>query len=150
MPKKNLLPIAQSPFFRMVLAVNLTARPFARLYSGKFHLNLTQWRIMITLASVPGASANEVARLSGLDKMAVSRSLAAMVRHGYVVRRNAHADRRRWELALTAKGKKAFAAIAPSGAERERALFADFSSSERASFMRLLDKIVARARTLPD
>lgn len=150
MKSKNPLPIAQSPFFRMVLAVNLTARPFARLYARKFHLNLAQWRIMITLASVAGASANDVARLSGLDKMTVSRSLAAMVRQGYVVRRNAPEDRRRWALALTARGRKVYDAIAPSGAERERALFADFSEAERRAFLRLLDKIVTRAQALPD
>src|SRR5258708_29797251 len=32
----NPLPIAHSLFFRMVLAVNLTARPFPRLYSRKY------------------------------------------------------------------------------------------------------------------
>ena len=146
----NPLPIAHSLFFRMVLAVNLTARPFPRLYSRKYRLNLTQWRIMITLASSSGASANDVARLSGLDKMTVSRSLASMGREGYVIRRNAKEDRRRWILALTAKGRKVFAAIAPGGAARERALFAGFSGSERAAFGRLLDRVVAQAREFPD
>jgi DNA-binding MarR family transcriptional regulator len=118
----------------MVLAVNLTARPFARLYSRKYQLNLTEWRVMIALANVPGVSANEVARLCGLDKMTVSRSLASMMRHGYVARRPA----------------RIFAAIAPSGAAREKALFDGFSAAERAQLGHLLDRLVERARLLPD
>ncbi|MFO1157295.1 MAG: MarR family winged helix-turn-helix transcriptional regulator [Reyranellaceae bacterium] len=150
MPASNPLPIAQSLFFRMVLAVNLTARPFPRLYSRKYHLNLTEWRVMITLASVSGVSANEVARLCGLDKMTVSRSLASMMRHGYVERKPATDDRRRLILSLTRRGKHVFEAIAPSGAARETALFAGFSKTERATFGRLLDRLVEQARALPD
>ena len=146
----NPLPIEQSLFFRMVLTVNLTARPFARLYSRKYSLNLTEWRVMITLASAPGTSANEIARLSGLDKMTVSRSLASMIRHGYVDRRNSSHDRRRWISTLTPKGRRVFGAIAPRGAAREAALFAGFSPAERRTFARMLDRIVARARTLPE
>ncbi|MCW5745508.1 MAG: winged helix-turn-helix transcriptional regulator [Alphaproteobacteria bacterium] len=150
MPAHNPLPIDRSLFFRMVLAVNLTARPFARLYSRRYHLNLTEWRVMITLASKPGSSANDVARLTGLDKMTVSRSLASMIRHGYVDRRSAADDRRRSVLALTARGRRVFHAIAPSGAAREKWLFADFSAAERATFVRLLDRVIARAGALPD
>jgi DNA-binding MarR family transcriptional regulator len=150
MAVRNPLPIEQSLFFRMVLAVNLTARPFARIWGRKYMLNLTEWRVMITLASRPGASANDIARLSGLDKMTVSRSLASMIRHGYVDRRNSREDRRRWISALTPKGWRVFATIAPSGADRERALFAGFSAAERAAFGRLLDAIVSRARELPE
>lgn len=146
----NPMPIAQSLFFRMVLAVTLTARPFARLYSRKYRLNLTEWRVMIALAGASGVSANEVSRVCGLDKMAVSRSLAAMVRHGYVVRRPARDDRRRLILTLTAKGRRVFAAIALSGAAREKALFSGFSAAERATFGRLVDRVVDRARELPD
>lgn len=150
MTASNPLPIAHSLFFRMVLAVNLTARPFARLYSRKYHLNLTEWRVMITLASATGASANDIARLSGLDKMTVSRSLASMMRHGYVDRRKASEDRRRSILALTHKGRRVFGAIAPKGAARETALFDGFTASEMAAFGRLLDRVAARARALPD
>ena len=150
MPAPNPLPIVQSLFFRMVLTVNLTARPFPRLYSRKYHLNLTEWRVMVTLASVSDVSANEVARLCGLDKMTVSRSLASMMGHGYVERKLARNDRRRLILSLTRKGKQVFAAIAPSGAARETALFSGFSASERAVFRRLLDRLVERARVLPD
>ncbi|MGD9883855.1 MAG: MarR family winged helix-turn-helix transcriptional regulator [Reyranella sp.] len=150
MSRANPLPIENSLFFRMVLAVNLTARPFARLYSRKYQLNLTEWRVMVALANVPGVSANEVARLCGLDKMTVSRSLASMMRHGYVARRPARDDRRRLILALTSSGRRVFAAIAPSGAARERSLFGDFSAAERAQFGHLLDRLVERARQLPD
>jgi DNA-binding MarR family transcriptional regulator len=150
MPPRNPLPIDQSLFFRMVLVTNLTARPFARRYSRKYHLSLTDWRVMVTLASAAGASANEIARLSGLDKMNVSRSLASMIRRGYVDRKSAVEDRRRSVLALTAQGRRVFLAIAPTGGARESALFEGFQPAERATFRRLLDRLVERARVLPD
>lgn len=150
MAGRNPLPIEQSLFFRLVQAVNLTARPFGRLYGRKYRLNLTEWRVMITLASQPGASANDIARLTGMDKMTVGRALAAMIRNGYVTRRRAPTDRRRWVSALTARGRRVFATIAPRGAAREAALFAGFTADERAVFGHLLDAVVARARALPE
>lgn len=105
---------------------------------------------MIVLANMAGVSANEVARLCGLDKMTVSRTLASMMRRGYVTRRTARDDRRRLILAPTPRGRRVVAAIAPSGATREKALFGEFSAAERAQFGQLLDRRVERARQLPD
>ena len=76
-----------SLFFKLVRVVNLTARPFVETLSRQHQLSLNEWRVMVVLASHPGVAAHEVAEITGLDKMSVSRALAALERRRRVQRR---------------------------------------------------------------
>ena len=57
----------KSPFFRLLLLVNLTSRPFSRLYGRRFHIDLAEWRIVLTLADRPGLSATELGETPRLE-----------------------------------------------------------------------------------
>ena len=64
-----------SVFFKLVRVVNLTARPFQQRVGRQDQLTLNEWRTMAVLGAQPGLTATQVADLTGLDKMAVSRAL---------------------------------------------------------------------------
>ena len=115
----NPLPIDNSPFFKLMLLVNLMGRPFGRLYGRRYKLNLTEWRVMVTLASRPGSTGNDIAQYTGLDKMSVSRAVHGLMRRGRVVRRANPRDRRHLLLALSPAGLALFRTIAVSGSARE-------------------------------
>ena len=102
------LPIDDSLFFRLVRVVNLTARPFSESIGRAHHLTLNEWRVLLVLANHPGVAASEVAALTGLDKMSVSRALGGLVRRGRVVRRVDPADKRRQLLRLSADGERLY------------------------------------------
>ena len=148
--KENPLAIDSSPFFKLMLLVNLMGRPFGRLYGRRYKLNLTEWRVMITLASKPGSTGNDIAHYTGLDKMSVSRAVHGLMRQGRVVRR-AESER---------------PPPSASGVERQRALCipddrrlgqparagsdVGIYAAERRQFAALLEKLVARARAMPN
>lgn len=67
-----------SLFFELVRVVNLMARPFSESIGKTHHLNLNEWRVLLVLVHHPGVAASEVAVLTGLYKMSVSRFLAAL------------------------------------------------------------------------
>ena len=142
--------IDRSIFFKLLLIVNLTARPFAQMHEKAHGLSLTEWRVLLALAARPRASAVDLTQVLGLDKMAISRAVRALERSGRIERRPSAADSRRSELHLTRAGRALHAAIAPSGARREALLLQGLTAAERTALAGLLDKLVARARQLPD
>ena len=144
------LDVHRSPVFRLLLLVNLTAKPFASLFERRHQLSLSEWRVMLTLAAEPGLSSAAIADRLGLDKMAVSRAVAGLERRGRVRRSPDPADGRRALLALTETGSALYRLIAPSGLDRENAILAELDEPERVQLDRILDKLIRATRALPD
>lgn len=140
-----------STFFKFVLLVNLVARPFARVHERAHGLRLAEWRVLRALAARPrGATAGELGEELGMDKMAVSRAVRALEAAGRLVRRPDPRDARRMTLVASDAGRALVDAIEPQGRAREAALLAELADAERTALDALLDRLVRRARALPD
>ena len=94
------LPIDDSIFFRLVRVVNLTARPFSESIGKAHRLSLNEWRVLLVLANHAGIAASDVAALTGLDKMSVSRALSGLVQRNRVVRAELIASFRQFRFEL--------------------------------------------------
>lgn len=130
-------------FFKLVRVVNLTARPFHEKVGREHHLTLNEWRAMAVLGAQPGLTATQIAELTGLDKMAVSRALAGLKRHKRMQRHDDPTDRRRSRLYLTASGKALHGTVGALGRQREAALFEGIDADELARLDTTLDKLIA-------
>jgi DNA-binding MarR family transcriptional regulator len=137
------LPLDSSLFFKLVRIVNLTARPFHDSVSRQHHLTLNEWRVMVVLASHPGLPASEVADITGLDKMSVSRALAGLQKHDRLLRKNDPVDQRKTRLSLSAAGQRLFVKIGAQAKLREAELFAGVSAGELKQTNATLDKLIA-------
>jgi DNA-binding MarR family transcriptional regulator len=137
------LPIDDSLFFKLVRLVNLTARPFSQTIGRANQLSLNDWRAMLVLANHPGVAASEVALLTGLDKMTVSRSIAALERRGRLVKREDLNDKRRTLLWLNAAGQRLFERIGTPAKLREAQLFSVASDAEQMQLGRTLDRLIS-------
>ena len=142
------LPIDDSIFFRLVRVVNLTARPFSESIGKAHRLSLNEWRVLLVLANHAGIAASDVAALTGLDKMSVSRALSGLVQRNRVVRRVDPKDRRRLLLRLSAAGERLYVRIGTPAKERERSLFRGIGADEQAQLGRTLDRLVANLLTV--
>ena len=71
--RQTLLATEASPYYQIWVLTNLTAKPFMVRFGERFDLNLTDWRILLTLADKPDITAQGLADYTGLDKMSVSR-----------------------------------------------------------------------------
>lgn len=130
--------------FRILTAANFIAKPFQEEYSKRFKLGLAEWRCMMACATTPDSSGEDIARLMGMDRMTVSRSLRSLERAGRALRRADPANRKRYQWRLTDEGWAVFDAIIPHALSRAENLFAGISDSERAAINRVLDRMMAR------
>lgn len=140
------LPVDSSLFFKLVRVVNLTARPFQAGLGKAHQLTLNEWRVMVVLASHPGSAATDIAEITGLDKMSVSRALSGLRKLGRVRLQSDDADLRRSKVYLTAAGKKLYARIGAQAQQREAQLFSGLSAQEHEAMGATLDKLVSALR----
>ncbi len=146
--RQALLDTQASTFYQLWVLTNLTARPFGSLFGRRFHLNLNDWRIMVTVADRPGITAQALADYSGLDKMSVSRAVRNLETQGRLARDGNEADRRLRHLNLTDEGWAVYTEIARNAVRRESDLYRALSASELRAFHRRLTKLVSHAREL--
>ena len=137
---------ATSPFFQAMVLTNVTGKPFHERFGRRLHISLTEWRVMMAVADRPGITAQQLAEYTGLDKMSVSRAVRALAGRGRLARAASADDGRRLHLSLTAPGRAIYRRIASDARARAREVYGALTAVERKLFVKLLRKLVARAR----
>lgn len=127
------------------------ARRFNRFYTRQIGLlneglhhsafSLTEVRVLYELAHGSGTTASALAAALDLDHGYLSRMLRRFTRGGLVRRTASKEDRRRATLALTAKGRDAFAPLDRKSDEQVRTLLAPLAAGDR-------DRLLASMRTI--
>lgn len=130
--------------YQLSIVSNTVSEAIAREYRQRFDLGMTEWRVMAVVARFDGdgLSARAVARLTAMDKVAISRALARLVRKGLVLRRTHDGDKRRSVLRLSAAGWRIHDAVAPLARRHERAFLAALDAEEQRWLARILGKLV--------
>ena len=131
--------------YRLSVLSNTVSSAIAAAYFMNFGLSIPEWRVMAVLAANPGLSAAEVTARTAMDKVAVSRAVAALLAAGRLHRTTAPKDRRRAHLALTRAGESVYARVVPMALEYERSLVAPLSRRDRAALDRLVRVLLGRA-----
>jgi DNA-binding MarR family transcriptional regulator len=131
--------------YRLSVLSNTVSGAIAAAYFAHFGLTIPEWRVMAVLAANPGLSAAEVTARTAMDKVAVSRAVAALLAVGRLRRTTAKADRRRTHLELTPAGKRVYSQVVPMALDYERHLVAPLSNKDRQALDRLLRILLGRA-----
>jgi DNA-binding MarR family transcriptional regulator len=127
--------------YRLSVLSNRVSGTIARIYTERFALSITEWRVMAVLGRYPDLSANEVAQRTAMDKVAVSRAVARLLEAGRLQREIHGDDRRRSVLRLSEAGYGIYDEVAPLALEFERRLLQGIDDTERALLFRLLDRL---------
>lgn len=134
--------------YRLSVLSNTVSQAIAREYEDRFALSITEWRVLAVLGRYDGLSAREVADRTAMDKVAVSRAVAELMKDGRVRRATADHDKRQSVLSLTAKGRKVYDEVAPLALEHERRLLAHLDAQEREWLGRIIEKLLLAERAL--
>lgn len=110
-------------------------------------LSIPEWRVLAVVSQKPTMAARDVVAQTPMDKMAVSRAVAALEGKGLLVRRKAQ-DRRVAEIQLTDKGAEVFARIAAIARAYEERAFGDLSAADRDMLFALLDRLEAKVAAM--
>ena len=90
--------------YRLSVLSNTLSQAIAKVYDKRFDLSVTEWRAMAVLGNRPDISAREVAERTAMDKVAISRAVARMLKKGRIERSRARHDKRQSVLRLSEEG----------------------------------------------
>jgi DNA-binding MarR family transcriptional regulator len=134
--------------YRLSVLSNRVSRAIARRYAKAFDLTIPEWRVIAVLGRRPGLTAKEVTEATEMDKVAVSRAVARLVRARRVASRADREDARRQLLALTREGESLHARIAPIALASEERLLRALDARERMQLDALIDRLLVAAKGL--
>jgi DNA-binding MarR family transcriptional regulator len=113
----------------------------------RFGLNQTQFNLLSQLDRAPdGIRMGEIARRTVVTGSNVTAVIDDLVRRGLVSREAAEGDRRAIVIKLTAKGRRAFALMAPVHAQWIQEIFAGVAEADKRALVRQLDALKAAMR----
>jgi DNA-binding MarR family transcriptional regulator/GNAT superfamily N-acetyltransferase len=126
-------------------------RGFSRFYTRKLGIiepklldsrwTLQEARIIYEIAGRKNCTATELVRALGLDAGFLSRTLQTLQRRGIVARQPSKTDRRVTEIALTAKGRAAFAELDSRSRRDVATLLGKLATDERAAVVNAMTTI---------
>jgi len=136
-----------APFDNVLAGVHVVSNLIGRAYdteiAAKWDLSLPEWRIVLTLMHHPGATASEITKLWGMEKMAISRAVRRLERNGHIKRSVNPTDRRRYTLDLTKTGQGLYERVEPGATARYREILAVLDRDELATLNRAMAKLIA-------
>jgi DNA-binding MarR family transcriptional regulator len=131
---------------RLIFLANGLALHAYRLYSARLGLRSGDWRIISALGHFGPISYNELVARIRMDRAGISRTVASLLRRGYIIRLTNKSDRRQSTLALTAEGVEVHDKIAPAARARDQRLTSLLTADELSQ----LDKILRRLQNEVD
>lgn len=126
--------------YRIVVLGDRLSRRLARAYADE-GISIPEWRVLAVISQEPRMAARDVAARTPMDKMAVSRAVAALEDKGLVTRSEDDDDRRVLVLALSREGREVFNRIARRAIAFERRLLERLNKDERRCFRAALDRL---------
>ncbi len=110
-------------------------------YESRFGLNATEWRVLAAVTAARGPTQAEVALVTGLDKMSISRAVTALAARRLIDRVRDADDRRTLRLTTTAEGRHIHDEVAPEALRVEARLLASLSPAEAEALRHALAKL---------
>lgn len=134
--------------YRLAVLSEAVSRSIAELYTQRFDLSRDEWRVLAALAGSDTMKTRDAALYTTLDKMQVSRAVAALEKRALITREADPEDRRNRILSLTPAGRALLRKLMPMVQAREAFLLEALTPDERAMLDVAAEKLLARARQL--
>jgi DNA-binding MarR family transcriptional regulator len=149
MVKANPLDLDRFLPYRLDILAEGVSRALSRIYKEKYGLGVPEWRVLAHLGQYAPITARDIGAHSRMHKTKVSRAVATLEELGFLARSGSDEDRREELLTLTAKGRAAYADLAPKAADFARHLLDELSVAERRALDHTIDRLLARLEQNP-
>lgn len=143
-PQASLTLAAFLPYRLNVLAA-VVSDGLARIYGERFGVGIPEWRVIATLGEFRSMTAKAIGAHARMNKVGVSRAVAALESRGLVARTPNEQDRRETFLELTRSGKDVYEAVVPLALAYEGSLLGNLPADQRAAFDSVLATLLQRA-----
>ena len=113
----------------------------ATIYTKRFGITKEQWRIVALLGQYGPMTAKQIADLTYMDKVKISRSVSGLSELEYLSRETVAEDKRAVLLYLSTTGQELYDSITPLMQAWEAELLARLTSTEREQLAIIVDKL---------
>ncbi len=135
--------------YQLSVASEAVSAAVARAYRGRFGLKMSEWRVLAVVAgSARGLQQREVGGATGMDKMTISRAVAALCARALLVRRDDATDRRSARLHVTTEGRQLYDEVVPAARAVEARLLSTLNARDVAALSALLARLRAVAEVV--
>jgi DNA-binding MarR family transcriptional regulator len=122
---------------------NKLMAPFTSYLERQYKISLNEFRLLMLIGRFPDLASHELAEMTGVNPMSVSRAVAALEKHGRIEVVRDTANRRRKTLALTADGQSLYAVMRPQTDKVADYLVSALDAEEIGTLNSLLNKLIA-------
>ena len=117
---------------QLLKLTNRLMAPFSTHLAHRYKISLNEFRLLMTIGALGKTASHELAELTGVNVMSVSRAVATLQRHGRIEVVPDPANRRRKWLSLTEEGQRLYAIMRPQSEKVADYLFSDLDAGEIA------------------
>ena len=126
----------------LTIVSNKLASSASVAYRTSFGVNATECRVILTLATHPGISAQRISEIIAFDKGLISRTVRSLKKQKYISVTPDENGGRRTRLTLTSSGLDLNDRIAKAALRREHLLLSGFTAAETRLMRALLQRML--------
>ncbi len=135
---------------QLLKLTNRLMAPFSTHLSHRYKISLNEFRLLMTIGMLGRTASHELAELTGVNVMSVSRAVATLERHGRIEVVPDPRNRRRKWLSLTEEGRRLYAIMRPQSEKVADYLLSDLSDGEIAQLETILTRLIATLEAKDD
>jgi DNA-binding MarR family transcriptional regulator len=136
--------------YRITVLATLVRRALAEIYRDSPGLSEPEWKVMTALAHYGPVPSGDIGLYVTLDRVAVSRALARLMKLGLATRTKNVADQRTFMVDLTARAERIYDRMAADALALERRILAGLRPKDIRTLLTLVDTIEASLRSPAD
>lgn len=127
---------------QLLKLTNVLMTPFSTHLADRYKISLNEFRLLMTIGSLGATASHELAEMTGVNVMSVSRAVATMERNGRISVTTDPANRRRKVLTLTEEGRRLYEIMRPQSHKVAEYLFSELDQGDVAALERILGKLI--------
>ena len=121
---------------------NRLMAPFSTHLAHRYKISLNEFRMLMTIGALGQTASHELADMTGVNVMSVSRAVATLERHGRIEVVPDPKNRRRKWLTLTEEGRRLYEIMRPQSEKVADYLFSDLSEAETEQLAKILTHLI--------
>lgn len=129
---------------RLLKLTNKLMAPFSMHLSHRHRISVNEFRLLMTIGALGRTASHEVAEMTGVNAMSVSRAVATLQNHGRVKVEVDESNRRRKWLTLSEEGERLYHLMRPQTETVAHYLFGKLEPGEVAGFASIVEKLIER------
>src|SRR5688500_16013667 len=128
---------------QLLKLTNRLMAPFSTHLSHRYRISINEFRLLMTIGALERTASHELAELTGVNVMSVSRAVATLQRHGRIEVVPDPRNRRRKWLSLTEEGQRLYDIMRPQSEKVADFLLSDLDEREDAQLETILTRLIA-------